>query len=249
MSSRTWEKLRFFIKEMTGSVLHNEAVIPWLRYCGYWLAPLLIIVMCLAVILIGVPRMQEFSQKKYAPAYSDTLAFRQSEKNAAKDATAKSVKSLQKKILTYNPKSTYLVINTTLNEFRLLRGSKLLREGICSTGSYIRLENDNNQQWFFRTPKGKFTIQGKTTNPVWRKPDWAFVEEGMKVPPENHPTRYEKGVLGDYALSLGNGYLIHGTLYKRYLGLPVTHGCVRMNDDDLESVYNNLQVGSRVYIY
>ena len=40
--------------------------------------------------------------------------------------------------------------------------------------------------------------------------------------------------LGDYALALGDGYLIHGTIYKRFLGMPVTHGCVRLNDEDLE---------------
>jgi len=65
----------------------------------------------------------------------------------------------------------------------------------------------------------------------------------------NHFTRFEYGVLGDYALSLGDGYLIHGTLYQRFLGLPVTHGCIRLNDENLELVYRSLQVGSKVYIY
>jgi len=60
---------------------------------------------------------------------------------------------------------------------------------------------------------------------------------------------YEYGVLGDYALSLGQGYLLHGTLYKRFLGLPVTHGCIRLNDEDLEVIYKNLDYGSKVYIY
>ncbi|MGE4587261.1 MAG: L,D-transpeptidase, partial [Mangrovibacterium sp.] len=59
----------------------------------------------------------------------------------------------------------------------------------------------------------------------------------------------ERGVLGEYALSLGDGYLIHGTLYQRFLGLPVTHGCIRMNDGDLETVFKTLPVGARVFIY
>ena len=124
-----------------------------------------------------------------------------------------------------------------------------MRQGTCSTGSYILLESGEEQKWIFKTPKGQFRIQGKTTSPVWKKPDWAFVEEGLPVPSPNHHTRYERGVLGDYALSLGHGYLIHGTLYQRFLGLPVTHGCVRLNDEDLEAVYHNLGVGSRVFIY
>jgi L,D-transpeptidase ErfK/SrfK len=55
--------------------------------------------------------------------------------------------------------------------------------------------------------------------------------------------------LGDYALAIGDGYLIHGTIYKRFLGMPVTHGCVRLNDEDLEVIYNTLNIGSKVYIF
>jgi L,D-transpeptidase YbiS len=75
------------------------------------------------------------------------------------------------------------------------------------------------------------------------------VEEGLPIPPVNHPSRYEYGILGDYALSLGNGYLIHGTLYKRFLGMPVTHGCVRLNDEDLELVYKSMSIDGKVFIY
>ncbi|MDP4680055.1 MAG: L,D-transpeptidase, partial [Cyclobacteriaceae bacterium] len=114
---------------------------------------------------------------------------------------------------------------------------------------YILLKNGDQQQWMFKTPKGIFKILGKTTSPVWKKPDWAFVEAALPVPSANHSSRFEYGVLGDYSLSLGNGYLIHGTLYQRFLGLPVTHGCIRLNDENLEMVYKTLKVGAKVYIY
>jgi len=156
---------------------------------------------------------------------------------------------LQKKIDRLTPGGVYLVINTTDNTFYLYKNKQLFREGVCSTGSYIKLETETDKNWLFETPKGVFTIKGKTVNPVWRKPDWAFIEEGLPVPPAGDPSRYEYGVLGDYALSLGDGYLIHGTLYKRFLGLPVTHGCVRMGDDDLEAVFKTLPVGAKVFIY
>lgn len=156
---------------------------------------------------------------------------------------------LQKKIDRLTPGGVYLVINTTENTFFLYKNKQLIREGVCSTGSYIKLETDSEKNWLFETPKGVFTIKGKTVNPVWRKPDWAFIEEGLPVPPAGDPSRYEYGVLGDYALSLGDGYLIHGTLYKRFLGMPVTHGCVRMGDDDLEAVFKTLPVGAKVFIY
>lgn len=156
---------------------------------------------------------------------------------------------LQKKINRFTPGGVYLVINTSENTFFLYKNKELVRQGICSTGSYVKLEADNNKNWIFETPKGVFTIKGKITNPVWRKPDWAFVEEGLPVPPYNDSSRYEYGVLGDYALSLGDGYLIHGTLYKRFLGMPVTHGCVRMGDDDLKTVYETLPLGAKVFIF
>ncbi len=122
-------------------------------------------------------------------------------------------------------------------------------EGLCSTGSYISLESEDDKKWIFKTPRGDFKVRGKITDPVWRKPDWAFVEEGLPIPSANHASRYERGVLGDYALALGDGYLIHGTLYQRFLGLPVTHGCIRMNDADLKEVYETLPVGAKVFIY
>ena len=167
----------------------------------------------------------------------------------AGDLITKDIGILDKKLNAFTPKSFYLVINTASNEFSLYRGTQRIKSDRCSTGSYILLKTDKEQQWMFKTPKGEFRIQGKTTSPVWRKPDWAFIEQGLPVPSANHSSRFEYGVLGDYALSLGHGYLIHGTLYQRFLGLPVTHGCVRLNDENLELVYKSLSVGSKVYIY
>lgn len=157
--------------------------------------------------------------------------------------------SLEKKLERLIPGGSYLVVNTSDNTFFLYKAGKQIRNGICSTGSYIKLELNDEKHWVFQTPKGVFTIRGKIVSPVWRKPDWAFIEEGLPVPSANDPSRYERGVLGDYALSLGDGYLIHGTLYKRFLGQPVTHGCIRMNDEDLEDTYNTLPVGAKVFIY
>jgi len=161
----------------------------------------------------------------------------------------KDVQRLSRKFSSYTSGLSYIVINTTDNSFFLYRNKKLIREGFCSSGSYTMLKTEGEQKWIFKTPKGKYRIQGKITSPVWRRPDWAFVEEGVPIPSANHPSRWEYGVLGDYALSIGDGYLIHGTLYKRFLGMPVTHGCVRLNDEDLEAIYHTLSVGSKVYIF
>ena len=159
------------------------------------------------------------------------------------------IQRLSRKYNSYTSGQSYIVINTTDNRFALYRNKKLIREGSCSTGSYKKLLTAEGKSWTFKTPRGKFSIQNKRTNPYWHKPDWAFIEEGIPVPPKDSPLRWERGVLGDYAMDLGDSYMIHGTIYKRFLGLPVTHGCVRLNDEDLEAVYSTLNIGSKVYIF
>lgn len=163
---------------------------------------------------------------------------------------SKEIESTEKALKAFLPKQSYIVVNTTGNNFRLYDANgKPLREGLVSTGSFTVLKAGKDRQWMFKTPRGQLKVLRKTKDPVWKRPDWAFIEEGLKVPSPNHPSRFEYGTLGDYSMSLGDGYLIHGTLYKRFLGLPVTHGCIRMGDDDLEDVFNTLKIGSKVYIY
>lgn len=211
---------------------------------------MLLVVFVLSVPLYIAPALQHTWGRSRAECRIDSSLL---ENRAIKKEISRinyDIARLERRQASFMPTQTYIVINTTDNRFFLYRNRKLIREGFCSSGSYTLLRTeDGGQEWIFKTPRGRFTIQGKITNPVWRKPDWAFVEEGLPVPGPSDPSRYEYGVLGDYALSLGDGYLIHGTLYKRMLGMPVTHGCIRLNDDDLEAVYNALSVGSKVYIY
>lgn len=69
------------------------------------------------------------------------------------------------------------------------------------------------------------------------------------IPPAGTKHRTIKGELGHYRLSLGDGYLLHGTPYAKSIGSSVTHGCVRLSDDDIEWLYENVPVGTKVYIY
>jgi L,D-transpeptidase ErfK/SrfK len=148
------------------------------------------------------------------------------------------------------PKDPYIVINTTLNRLSLKKGDQVLVDAVCSTGSNTQLvEPSGKRKWFFSTPKGVFSVKNKMIAPVWVKPDWAFIEEGDPVPGPQASERFEEGFLGKYGLYFGNGYLIHGTLFQRFLGQSVTHGCVRLGDADLEKVYENSKVGTKIYIY
>jgi len=200
--------------------------------------------------IVATPIIQDkYVSASNPPTISDSAIVMSSDYQKLKERKEKELRKLNTSYASLTPSKPYLVINTTQNHFYLYQNKSLIREGFCSSGSYIKLQSNDDREWTFKTPKGLRTIKGKTTRPVWRKPDWAFIEDGLPVPPADHSSRFESGVLGDYALSLGDGYLIHGTIYKRFLGMPVTHGCVRLADDDLEVIYNKLEIGSKVFIY
>jgi L,D-transpeptidase YbiS len=156
---------------------------------------------------------------------------------------------LKNRLAGLSPKGTYIVVDTALNKLYFKKGGKTLKEIVISAGSGSILKDPaGNRKWVFDTPRGELSVQSKTVNPVWIKPDWAFIEEGEPVP-QNFKDRVEEGVLGEYALSLGNSYLIHGTLYTRLLGRNVTHGCIRVGDEDLQMLYNTSTIGTKVIIF
>lgn len=179
------------------------------------------------------------------------LAEASPEKGMTRERLEAKTATLNKKLQALAPKGVYAVIDTAANRMSIKDGSSVLREAVVSCGSGNVLPNPGGggKNWVFDTPRGEFKIQVKKKNPIWIKPDWAFVEEGKPVPPRNSTERAEEGVMGDYAMGIGNGYFIHGTLYTRLLGRNVTHGCVRVGDDDLKFAFDNLPVGAKVYLY
>lgn len=157
--------------------------------------------------------------------------------------------TLAAQVAALRPTGTYIVIDTGRNLLSLYKNGDKLHEAVCSTGSGRALSDPVKKRlWVFDTPRGEFFIRNKYPNPVWVKPDWAFLEEGEPIP-RDLAARLAPTELGAYAMDLGEGYLIHGTLYERALGLSITHGCVRLGDRDLETVYKGVRIGTPVYIY
>ena len=159
-------------------------------------------------------------------------------------------KSLSRQLTQLMPGQPYIVVDTARNHLYIKRRDRVMLDALASTGSGTILDKpgETKGQWIFDTPRGEFTVQSKLINPVWVKPDWAFIEEGLAVP-RSQAERIEPGVLGEYALGFGKGYFIHGTLYTRLLGKNVTHGCIRLNDEDLKSVYQLAKVGTPIMIF
>jgi len=158
--------------------------------------------------------------------------------------------SLSTQLSRLKPNQPYILVDTARNHLYIKRQDDIMLDALASTGSGTILDKpgEDKDQWIFDTPRGEFRVQSKLTNPAWVKPDWAFIEEGLRIP-RNPADRVEQGVLGDYALGFGKGYFIHGTLYTRLLGKNVTHGCIRLNDDDLKTVYRFARVGTPIVIF
>ena len=183
------------------------------------------------------------------------IASRHSERPAAtvrqadRDSWRGRARALKARLAALAPEGTYAVVDTAGNTLTLRQGDRVLRTAVVSAGSGSVLRAPAGQRhWVFDTPSGIRSVQSKIKQPVWVKPDWAFIEEG-----ESAPTRYaerlDPGAMGEYAIGLGNGYFIHGTLYTRLLGRNVTHGCVRVGDQDLKTIFQALSMGARVILF
>lgn len=69
------------------------------------------------------------------------------------------------------------------------------------------------------------------------------------IPPVGTHQREFPDVLGTNRLNLGDGYALHGTQAVSQLGRSVSHGCVRLHNDDIARLYAMANVGDEVIIY
>lgn len=69
------------------------------------------------------------------------------------------------------------------------------------------------------------------------------------IPPVGTRQRQFPDVLGTHRLNLGDGYALHGTQAVAQLGQNVSHGCVRLHNDDIARLYQLANVGDEVIIY
>ena len=97
----------------------------------------------------------------------------------------------------------------------------------------------------YDTPTGLYNIQNKAVNPAWSVPnsDWAGDLAGTVVPggvPENP--------LKARWLGIYDGAGIHGTDATGSIGTAASHGCVRMLIPDVIELYDQVDVGTPVYI-
>jgi lipoprotein-anchoring transpeptidase ErfK/SrfK len=94
------------------------------------------------------------------------------------------------------------------------------------------------------TPAGLYKIQDKQVNPSWHVPNsaWAGKLAGKVIPPgPDDPIKARW-------MGFNGGAGIHGTANVGSLGSAASHGCVRMAIPDVEELYDQVDVGTPVYV-
>jgi L,D-transpeptidase ErfK/SrfK len=104
------------------------------------------------------------------------------------------------------------------------------------------------KEW--ETPLGRGKIIEKTKDPYWKPPESirAWYNEHDKYLPDIVPPG-PQNPLGEYAMRLSiPGYLIHGTNTPGGIGIRSSSGCIRMHNEDVESLFHKVSLGDPVRI-
>jgi L,D-transpeptidase YbiS len=209
----------------------------------------LLLILFAALLLFGLVLYGNHLAKAQPAAKASPLSGKAAPTDPDKLQKANDSLSKRLQALAARPDEPYVVVDSALNRVYWRQGGEVVREMIASCGTGNVLEDPTSgRTWVFETPRAALRVIGKKAAPVWMKPDWAFIEEG-EVIPKDGSGRAEPGVMGDYAVAIGDGYYLHGTLYKRLLGRNVSHGCVRLGDDDIEFIYKTTKIGTRVILF
>jgi L,D-transpeptidase ErfK/SrfK len=93
----------------------------------------------------------------------------------------------------------------------------------------------------WQTPVGQFAVRDLRTDPIWRHP---ITQEAVGPGPSNPLGSRWVGFLVTDDYHIG----IHGTNQENLIGEAVSHGCVRMMEKDIQSLYSHLKVGTPIEV-
>lgn len=119
---------------------------------------------------------------------------------------------------------------------RLNRGQSIAMGGgqsLVVAGSEVAVKTRDGRVTPVGTAEGKEVVAGGN----------------IVIPPFGTNQRKYFGVLGTHRLNLGNGYAIHGTNKPETIGRSVSHGCIRVRNEDIAKLYEIVPVGTPVFVY
>jgi lipoprotein-anchoring transpeptidase ErfK/SrfK len=123
----------------------------------------------------------------------------------------------------------FLIVNKKTNELAFFNNGKIQETYQVTTGKEQSL-----------TPEGTFTVVVKAQNPYYRKKN---IPGGVKENPLG--TRW---IGFDAEGTDGRIYGIHGTNTPHLIGYNLSNGCVRMRNKEVENLYENIPLGTKVLI-
>jgi len=100
----------------------------------------------------------------------------------------------------------------------------------------------------WETPTGSFRVLSMDLDPSWQNP-WT----GEILPPEQSPIGRAVIVFhqlpdDDARFLTGSAVAFHGTANEELIGQAVSHGCVRMRNDDIIAMYDMVGIGTPVIV-
>ena len=127
----------------------------------------------------------------------------------------------------------YIIINRNGFQLRYYHRLKLQKAYTIAVG-----------QQGLETPAGLYDVQDKQVNPSWHVPNssWAGSLAGQVIPPG------PQDPLKARWMGIDGGAGIHGTEDVGSLGSAASHGCIRMAIPDVIELYDQVEVGTPVYI-
>jgi lipoprotein-anchoring transpeptidase ErfK/SrfK len=127
----------------------------------------------------------------------------------------------------------FMIINRGARQLKLYKHLRLARTYTIAVG-----------RQGLETPAGLYHIQDKQVNPSWHVPNsaWAGSLAGRVIPPG------PQDPLKARWMGFNGGAGIHGTEEIGSLGHNASHGCVRMAIPDVEQLYDQVSVGTPVFV-
>ena len=93
----------------------------------------------------------------------------------------------------------------------------------------------------WETPEGSFKVTQKQESPTWQHP---ITGEVVPAGQDNPLGSHWIGFWTDNGAHIG----FHGTNQESLIGEAVSHGCVRMLNEDIEDLYSYAKVGTPVTV-
>ena len=144
------------------------------------------------------------------------------------------------------PESTHQGVVVNIPEMRLY----YFRGGASRSGAGSGLVTTypvglGRDDW--RTPQGSFKVRGKTVNPTWVIPESIRAEhirdrgDARTFIPGGDPDN----PLGTYRLELTLPlYGLHGSNMPWGVGMQVSHGCIRLYNEDIAALFQGVRIGT-----